>query len=141
MMGLIQRVWLAALAMAATLTTPKVTPGASDQSFADVLCDSWLFAAGRNVSRAAGAAWQDATIHTWSRRLMAPVAMSSGAHRVRLAAVTGAVAGLTAFALSAMGPLWVAPFTWVLPVAVTLIACVAFAAAEPLSRAIAARCS
>jgi hypothetical protein len=141
MMGLIQRLWRAALAMAAILTTPKVTPGASDQSFADVLCDSWLFAAGRDVSQAVRAAWQDATIHTWSRRLMAPVALSSGAHRVRLAAVTGAAAGCTALALGALGPVWAAPFTWVLPAAVTLIACVAFAAAEPLSRAIAARCS
>jgi hypothetical protein len=141
MVRTLQRLWVAAVAMAAILTTPKVAPGASDQRFADVISDSWLFAVCRDASRAVSAAWQDARVHTWWRLLMAPVAMSSGAHRVRLAAVTSAVAGCMALALGAMGPVWVAPFTWVLPVAVTLIACVAFAAAGPLSRAIAARCS
>jgi hypothetical protein len=140
MMRALQRVWLAAVAMVAPLTTPKVEPGASDQLFTDVLAGSRLFALGRDTSRAISAAWEDSRIRIWSRSLLAPVAMSSGAHRVRLAALAGAVSGVTAVALSAIGPGPIAPFTWVLPAAFTLIACVALVAAEPLSRAVAGRC-
>jgi len=135
-----QRVWRAAVAMVATLTTPKTEPGASDQLFTDVLADSRLFALGRDTSAALSAAWEDSRVRIWSRLLLAPVAMSSPAHRVRLAALAGAVSGVTAFALGAIGPGPIDPFTWVLPAAFTLIACVAFAAAGPLSRAITARC-
>src|SRR5436305_13371819 len=126
MMRAVQRVWVAAVAMVATLTTQKVEPGASGQLFTDVLAESFLFSPCRDASRALSTAWQDATIHTWSRRLLAPVAMWSGGHRVRLSAVAGIVAGCTALALHAIAPGSVAPFTWVLPVAATLIASVAF---------------
>jgi hypothetical protein len=139
-MRALQRVWMAAVAMAATLTTPKMEPGASDQLFTDVLADSWLSAVCRDTSRALSAASRDARVCAWSRRLLAPVAMSSGAHRVRLGAVAGIVAGGTALGLNAMTPGSAGPFTWVVPVAITSIAFLALLAAEPLSRAIAARC-
>jgi len=139
-MRALQRVWRAAVAMAATLTTPKIEPEASDPLFIGVFADSWLFAVGRDTSQALSAAWQDARIRTWSRRLLAPVAMSSSAHRVRLAAVAGIVAGGTVLGLNAMAPGSAAPFTWVVPAAITLLAFLVLTAAGPLSRAIAARC-
>jgi hypothetical protein len=141
MLRTLQRWWLSAVAIAATLTTPKMAPETSDQAFAEVIHDSWLAGMSREVSQAVRAAWQDAVVHSWSGRLSTPWLMASGAQRVRLAAVSSAAAGITALVARAASPAWAAPFTWVLPVAVTLIACVACAAAEPLSRAIAARCS
>jgi hypothetical protein len=133
--------WLAAVALASILTTPRVTPETSDRAFEDLLRGSRLFGACHRASRFVRAAWPDARVGGWSRWLQASWATLPGAERVRLAAASVAIAGATALVLGAAGPAWVAPFTWVLPLVFASVGCIAFFAAEAMARAISAKLS
>jgi hypothetical protein len=132
--------WLAAVALAATLTTPKVTPETSDDVFEGVFRSSRLFGAFDHASRIVRAAWRDARVGAWLRRLRAGWAVLSGADRVRFTGASFATAGVTALVLRMASPP-VAPLTWVLPLVFASVGCIILIAAEAIARAVAARIS
>jgi hypothetical protein len=132
--------WLSAVAVAATLTTPKVTPETSDDAFEGVLRGSRIFGAFDHASRIVRAAWRDARVGAWSRRLRAALAVLPGADRVRVAGGSIATAGVTALVLRMASPP-VASLTWVLPLVFALAGCAAVVAAEAIVRAVAAKIS
>jgi hypothetical protein len=129
------------LALASSLTTPKRMPERSDAAFEDILRDSSLFGICRAMSRATQTAWQHAVVNRSLHRLRLGlgVATAPGADPVRIASIAGVAGGVTALLLQALGPAWIAPFIWILPAVAVLLGCVAFFAAEPLSRAMASR--
>jgi predicted alpha/beta hydrolase family esterase len=133
--------WRAAVALAATPTTPRIAPAASDRAFAAELRHSRLLTLCHAASTMTRAAWPDARVNRWSQRVRAQFAALPAAERVRHVAGAIAAAGLTALVLRVAGPSWVAPFTWVLPLAFALVGAVGVIAAEPLARAISAKFS
>ena len=118
-----------------------MTPEASDDAFEDLLRSSRLFGACHRASRLVRASWPDAHVGGWSRWLRAGWLVLSGAERVRFAGASIVTAGVTALALRAAGPAWVALLTWVLPLVFASVGCVAFIAADAIARAITAKFS
>jgi len=133
--------WRTAIALAATLTTPRIAPAASDVVFAAELRHSRLLTLCHAASAMARAAWPDARVNRWSRPVRAAFAELPAAERVRHVSGAVAVAGLTALVLRLAAPSWIAPFTWVLPLAFACIGATGLIAAEPLARAIVAKLS
>ena len=129
--------WLFALGLASSMTVPKVRPGSSDDDFEEVLRDSRMFAVCHGVSAALRTAWRDAQVGAWYRRMSTCWTLLSGTERLRATFASMAIGGVTALVLRAVGPLPVAPLTWVLPVAAILIGSIGSIAAGVVARAVA----
>lgn len=127
--------WLFALGVASSMTVPKVRPGFSDDDFEELLRDSRMFAVCQGASAALRTAWRQARVGTWYRRVSTCWTLRSRTERVRAAFASMAIGGITALVLRAVGPLPIAPLTWVLPVAAILVGSIGSIAADVVARA------
>jgi hypothetical protein len=133
--------WLFALGIASSMTVPKVRPGFSDGDFEEVLRDSRMFAVCQGASAAARTAWREARVGTWYRQVVSSWTLLSRTERLRAAFASMVIGGIIALVLRALGPLPVAPLTWVLPVAAVLLGSIGWVAAGVVARAVAAETS